>query len=158
MATSKLKFVSTTDMFGTNISLVNRDGTYNQSIVSGFNPSNPLENMDKKVKTGYMFRSPNINPDDWAPTLSSLANCDGKFNIMAELTEKDGQHAITAWIRFAEKSDAALFAWTNVEIWQKWSDELEKENKATARVKKPKLKVGKDGKITVTVTATTLGN
>jgi len=157
MATSKLKFVSTTDMFGTTVSLVTRDGSYEQTIVTGFNPPNPLKNMDNKLKTGYMFRSPNIKIDDWAPTLGLLSNCDGKFNLTAELSEKNENRTVTAWLRFSEQSDAALFAWADVNIWQKWSDDLEKQAKAESKAKPPKLKVGKDGKITVTVTATTLG-
>jgi hypothetical protein len=157
MATSKLKFVSKTDMFGTTISLATRDGSYEQVVVTGFNPADPLKNMDGKVKAGYMFRSPNIRIEDWAPTMGSLSNCEGKFNLTAELSEKNEQKTVTAWLRFAERDDAALFAWANVDIWQKWSDDLEKQAKSESKAKKPKIKIGKDGKITVTVKTTTLG-
>lgn len=160
MAKSKLKFVQTTDMFGTKITLTNTDKTFSEDIVSGFTPANPLKNMSTSVKTGYQFRSPNINLDVWAGTFKSLAGSEGKFNLTAELTEENDKKTVDAWVRFESKEDAALFAWSNVEHWQKWSDALEKEHKAAVKEsKKPKkVKIDKDGKITIRATVTTLGN
>jgi hypothetical protein len=66
--------------------------------------------------------------------------------------------SITALIKFAEQSDAALFGWTNVQVWQKWSIELEAEAALEAKKKPPKVKIGKDGRVTVKVTVSTLGD
>lgn len=159
MAKSKLRFVQENDMFGTTISLTNRSGTYSETLVTGFNPSNPLRNMSKSVKTGYLFRSPNIDVNDWPSTFNALHNCEGKFNLTAEMDEKDGKTCVTAWVRLEEREDAALFAWTNVEVWQKWSDELEAASREEEKSrKKAKVFVDKDGKIKATVSVTTLGD
>lgn len=157
MAAKKLKFTRQTNMFGTTIALSSKDGTYNEIITDGFGPQDPLRNLDTKIKTGYLFRSPKIKKTDWPSTFGSLHNVDGKFNLMAELDDTDENNkTVTALVRFADQSDAALFAWAQVDTWQKWSDALEKEAKADAR-KKPTLKIGKDGKITIKTTVTTLG-
>jgi hypothetical protein len=159
MATSKLKFVRETNMFGTTITLANTSGTYKEILTEGFNPADPLAGLDTKIKTGHLFRSPGIKKDDWAPTFNSLYNCNGKFNLTAELSDTDGKQVVTAWVRFAEPDDAALFAWSSVEIWQKWSDALEDAHKQEAKVgKKTNVFVDKDGKLKATVTVTSLGN
>lgn len=159
MALSKLKFLQTSDMFGTTITLTNHNGSYNETLVSGFNPANPLRNMSRSIKEGYLFRSPNILIENWAPTFGSLHNCEGKFNLTAELSKKNDRQVVTAWIRFAEKSDAAMFAWSNGEIWQKWSDELEAASREEQKTPtKSKIFVDKDGKIKATVSVNTLGD
>jgi hypothetical protein len=157
MANKQLKFTRQTNMFGTTITLSSKDGTYNEIITEGFGPQDPLRNHDTKIKTGYLFRSPGIKQSDWSSTFNSLHNVDGKFNLTAVLDDTDENNKIvTSLVRFADQSDAALFAWSQVSTWQKWSDALEKEAKVDAR-RKPKVKVGKDGKITIKTTVTTLG-
>ena len=158
MATKKLKFTSVSDMFGTTINLQTRDKSYNTVLVEGFNPIDPLKNQDKTVTTGYLFRSPDIRSKDWEDVFLSLSNTASPFNLTAEVSGDDENRKINAWIRFSEKDDAAIFAWTNVDKWQKWSDDLEKEARKEAKKGNlAKIKVGKDGKITAKVTVTTLG-
>lgn len=159
MGKSKLQFKLNTDMFGTVVSLRNRAGTYSEDIASGLS-KNPLQNMKNSLTTGYQFRSPNILNDVWQSTFVSLANVEGPFKLEAELVEEADKKVVNAKITFESKDDAAIFAWSNVEHWQKWSDALENEHKAAVKeAKKPKkLKIDKDGKITIKVTATTLGN
>jgi hypothetical protein len=159
MAAKKLKFASTTNMFGTKINLQTRDKSYDQVLVEGFNPVNPLKNQNKKVTGGYLFRSPNIRNDDWPAVFSSLANAEDQYSLTAELTGEDDKVKIDAWIRFVSQSDAAIFAWTNVDKWQKWSDALEKEERKDAKTRGKPLKatVDKNGNIKVKVKVTTLG-
>ena len=159
MATSKLKFVRETNMFGTTITLATASGSYKETLVEGFSPADPLASIDNKIKTGHLFRSPGIKTEDWASTLNSLYNCNGKFNLTAELSDKDGRQVVTAWVRFAEPDDAALFAWSSVDIWQKWSDALEDAHRQESKAgKKTNVFVDKDGKLKATVTVTSLGD
>lgn len=158
MPSSALRFTSTANMFGTTITLSDRKGSFNEVLVENFNPTDPLKNMSTSVKKGYLFRSPNIRTSDWPSTFSSLSNCDGKFCLKAEMIEQNGNKTVTAWIRFAEKADAALFAWTNVEIWQKWSDELEADSRKKDDKETANIFVDEDGKIKAKVSVTTLGD
>lgn len=144
-------------MFGTNVYLSNKAGTFDEEIAAGL-PQNPFQHMNTKLKAGYQFRSPNIEKNVWADTLPSLYNTEGPFNLDIVLTEDGDKKTVDAKIWFESKEDAALFAWTNVENWQKWGDAAEKEHQESIKAakKKPKLKIDKNGKITVTVTATTI--
>ena len=154
MANQKLKFTAETNVFGTKILLSNRDKSFNQEIANGLD-TNPLANMNTKLKDGYWFRSPNIANDAWTNMLSNLWQLSGEFNLWAVFADE----AVTGYIKIADQSDAALFAWANVETWQKWSNAQEEEdikNTKSAK-KKPKIKVHKDGRITVKATVTTLG-
>lgn len=161
MKSSKLRFVETTDMFGTSIRLASSNGSYDQEIVSGFNPSDPLKNMDKKLSGGFLFRSPNIHESSWPSTIGSLCNTEGRFKLEAELFEKkDGAGSVTAWARFENQDDAAMFAWSQVDVWQKWSDEKEAAFREDLKKvpESAKIEVDKDGKIRATIKVETLGN
>jgi hypothetical protein len=162
MGTKNLKLATERNILGTTIYLKSRDGSYNEVVAANLQAS-PLSNLDKTLtEGGYLFRSPKIKSHEWADMLKSLSNISGKFNITAKLTTDKNDadlKKVSAWIRFAEKDDAAIFAWTNVENWQKWSDTLEAEDQKEAKTRsKPlKAKVTKDGRITVKVTQVTLG-
>lgn len=153
MSSVKLKFNKESNTFGTTVYLSNKLKTINHLVVQDLD-FNPIKNNKSTVKTGSLFRSPDIKVDDLAITLRSLRNISGNFNLSVEYDKKT--EMMTAFIRFADKSDAALFGWSNIEVWQKWSDQKQEEAEKAKKQKPPKLKVGKDGKITVTVVAETL--
>lgn len=155
MASVKLKFTKTTNVFGTAIHLSNRDKSITNLVVENLD-FDPLKNNSTTVKTGPMFRSPNIDIADLAITLKTLANISDKFNLSVELDKKTEK--MTALIQFKENSDAAVFGWSNIEVWQKWSDQKQAEENELKKQKPPKVKVSKDGKsISVTTTVVTLG-
>lgn len=157
MPTKVLKLKSETTSLGVNVTLSSKDGSYNVKLAE-YLDSDPLKNNKSKLKGGYLFRSPKITVDNWADTLKTLHSIDGNFAITAKLEQtKENDPQVTAWARFEDKTDAAMFAWSNVEVWQKWSDALEEEAKAEAK-KANKLTITKDGRITGKVTVTTLGN
>ena len=153
MASVSLKLKSESNMFGTTISVLNRDGSYNKVIVENLD-FNPLKNIKTSLKEGYLFRNPNLTDKTLETTLNSLRNVDGNYSFSIKM-DKD-TNKLYALIRFKEKNDAAVFAWTNVQNWQKWSDVQEDEEKKTAKKKPAKIQIGKDGKITVKVTVETL--
>ena len=155
----KLKLTAQTGTFGTDVHLRNRDGTYDEVVAQHLH-YNPLTNHKFGIKDGYLFRSPKIRLSDWQDMFQGLANTEDKFTITAELinNKKTDTDVVTAWIRFANRDDAAMFAWTNVDKWQKWSDALEVESQAEAKEdNRAKINIGKDGKITATVKVVTLG-
>lgn len=155
MATVNLKLVSKHNVFGTTVAMVSRNKDINQVIVENLD-FDPLKNCKNKLDSGYVFRSPKITNDIWDLTLKSLRNVDGDYAVSIKL-DKDTQD-VNAVIRFKDKTDAAVFAWTNVENWQKWSDAQEVEEDAAAKERKKPLKatVNKDGTVTVKIKVTTL--
>lgn len=155
MASLSLKLKSQTNSLGTTVSMTSRNKEVDQVLIENLD-FDPLKNNKSKLEKGYLFRSPNISNDVWQLTLKSLRNVDGEYSVNVKM-DKDSKN-VDALIRFKEKNDAAIFAWTNVEHWQKWSDDQETEEQAAAKErKKPlKAKVNKDGTVTVKVKVTTL--
>lgn len=155
MASVSLKLKSQTTMFGTSVSLVSRNKDVNHVIANNLD-FDPLKKNKSKVEKGFVFRSPRITDDVWELTLKSLRNVDGDYAVSAKMDKET--RTVDALIKFKDKGDAAVFAWTNVEHWQKWSDVQEEEEIAAAKErKKPlKAKVNKDGTVTVKVKVTTL--
>lgn len=155
MSSVSLKLKGESSMFGTTVSILNKDKSYNKIVVENLD-FNPLKNLKTGLKEGYLFRNPNLTDDVLETTLSSLRNVSGYYSFLIKM-DKD-TNKLYALIRFKEKNDAAVFAWTNVQNWQKWSDDLEEEEKKNSKErKKPlKAKVNKDGTVTVKVTVTTL--
>lgn len=157
MSTKNLGFSAITDMFGTSVQMVSDDGKH-QSIIAERLPSNPMEKMVDMIDGGYMFRSPGISTGDWQPTLESLIGIEGTFSLSATMNA-DKKNSITALISFSDKNDATMFAWTNMDVWQKWSKEKEAEEQARIQdSSKPVAEVDENGNIKVKVTVTTLGD
>lgn len=151
----KLKptLVETSSMFGTTIHLATKDGAYNEMLVENFQ-GKPVESLASRVGDGYLFRAPNIKPEDWEPTFELTSRFGGKFSLSFEVDSETKQ--ITGLMRIAEREDAAMLAWADINIWQKWSESQEKEAKAMAKAKPPKVKIGKDGKVTIKVKVSSL--
>ena len=156
MRTKSLKLKSVTNSLGTTVILESRDHSYSEKLAEHLE-FNPLNNNKTTITGGYFFRSPNIKTEQWSSMLESLERMDGKFSISAKVYTNKSGASVVGYARFENKDDAALFAWTNVSEWQKWSDEQEAEWQETAR-RKPRIKVTKDGRIVGTVTVTTLGD
>lgn len=156
MPSKVLKLKADTSSLGTTITLSTHDGSYNIKLAE-YLENNPLKNNRAKLTTGYLFRSPNIATDQWASMLETLNNIEGNFSITAKVvTDKENNSVVTAWARFEDKSDAAVFAWSNVDHWQKWSDENEEQDKQENKNRKTTVKMGKDGRLRVKATVTTL--
>jgi hypothetical protein len=155
MASLSLKLKSQTGTLGTKVTMTSRNKEIDQVLIENLD-FDPLKKCKAKVDKGYLFRSPNISNDVWQLTLKSLRNVDGEYSVNVKM-DKDSKN-VDALIRFKEKNDAAIFAWTNVEHWQKWSDDQETEEQVAVKErKKPlKAKVNKDGTVTVKVKVTTL--
>ena len=153
MSSISLRLKSDSNIFGTTIRLLNKDKSYNKVIVENLD-FNPLKTLKISLKEGYLFRNPNLTDDILETTLNSLRNVDGEYSFSIKMDKNTNK--LYALIRFKEKNDAAVFAWTNVQNWQKWSDAQEDEEKKNANQKPAKINIGKDGKITVKVTVETL--
>ena len=157
MPSKVLGLKSETTSLGTTVVLSSRDRSYNIKVAE-YLDTDPLKNNKAKLKGGYLFRSPAIETDCWKSMLTMLSSIDGNFSITAKVVvESNKDPVVTAWARFENQSDAAMFAWSNVDKWQKWSDAAEEQDRADAKIKPTKLPVTKDGRITGTVTVTTLG-
>ena len=103
----------------------------------------------------YWFRAPRINISQIEQVLGFLSETDGNFYF--EVWETDGE--FDASIKFATKEDAENLAWTMTETWMKWDTNSEEDWKESRKPKKPlKVKINKDGSLTVNVTVTTLGS
>jgi hypothetical protein len=108
------------------------------------------------LRSGYFFRSPGINPHQWQSVFNTLEQIVGKINIWAEYDTKTEK--TTAYAIVEDKSDAAMWAWATVETFQKWSEPQQTEARAEARKKPQKVKINKDGTVTIRVTTTTLAD
>jgi hypothetical protein len=155
MATRKLQWNQTTNIFGTSVTLRSRDGSYEVQVSEnmGFDP---ISRLDSGLKDGYLFRSPNIESHLFPHVFESLNMISGAVNIWVEQDKKSEK--LTGYAVVQDKMDAGMFAFANVENWQKWSADQETEAKAEAKKKPQKVKINKDGTITVKVTATTLAD
>lgn len=153
MATRKLYWSKETNVFGTAVWLGTKDKSVNQQVAANM-PFDPIKRLQPKLKKGYQFRSPGISFDKFQSVFETLEQISGPINIWAERDEKTEN--ITAYAVVEEKSDAAMFAWAQVETFQKWSDAQQAEAKAEAKRKPQKVRINKDGTIRVRVTQTTL--
>lgn len=151
MASKKLKFHAKTDMFGTNLFVTDLENT--DHAIGKQLEFNPLGSMSKRLAVGYLFRSPKLNIEDLDEIWQTIATLTDKYMVWVVQDEKSKD--FIGYAKFADKHDATMFAFAH-SLFEKWSDEKEKEAKKSARTEKPKLKVNKDGSIQVRVTTTTL--
>lgn len=153
MAFVKLRWMHETSIFGTNVHMHTKDKSLDEQILTNFE-FNPITRLSPRLKTGYFFRSPDIDSSKWQSVFETLNQIVGKINIWAELDTKTKK--VTAYAIVEDKSDAAMWAWAQVETFQKWSVAQQEEARAEAKKKPQKIKVNKDGTVTITVTTTTL--
>jgi hypothetical protein len=155
MATRKLQWNRTTNIFGTTVKLRSRDGSYEIQVAENMD-FDPVARLDSKLKEGYLFRSPQIESNLFPHVFESLNMISGPVNIWIEQDKKSEK--LIGYAVVQDKMDAGMFAFANVEHWQKWSNELEAESRAEAKRKPQKIKINKDGTIKVKVTTTTLSD
>lgn len=149
------KLYSETDFFGTKVYL--QDSDNNRELLAENLTANPLEKMQDSINGGYMFRSPNIPTDAWADSLKSFGTFSSNYSLIFHYDEKSKK--VTPVLRVEDQMDAAMFAWTNVEVWQKWSQEKEDEFIASKSAdNKPTVFVDENGNLKATVTVTTLSD
>lgn len=155
MARKKTKWKIEGDMFGKNLQVVLPDG---ELISVGQNLQyDPISQFDKKLKTGYLFRSPQVDPRELASIWDTLQNFSQPHLIWVEFEKKDDKTELTAFARFDDRGEATMFAFSH-SSFEKWSDEKEKADKLERKRKPNKLRVTKDGRIKGTVTIETLGD
>lgn len=156
MSTKKLKLVTETNMFGTNVWLENRDGSKRWSLGEGVT-YDPSPKLAKKMSGGYLFRSPNTDPELLSGIWDTVEHFTGQVHLTAEYDDKED--SVTTFARIGEKSDATMFAFAH-NTFEKWSDEKESEAKAKAKAKQKALKgtVNDDGTVRVTMEVETLGD
>lgn len=155
MAVKKLKWTTETNIFGTRIVLENADQTYSEVVAENLK-NDPFVKRDSRLRTGYLFRNPATDVSQLASVFETVESFENKFNIWAELDDKT--KTLTTYVRVADASDATMFAFSQVETFQKWSDDLDKQARQEARRRPQKIKVNKDGTVRVRVTATTLAD
>ena len=155
MANEKLNWIKETNMFGTKISLVNKDNSFNEVVVENLD-IDPFTKVNKKLKSGYLFRNPKTDVSHLSSVFETIQHFEGQTNIWAEMDNKS--KTITTYVRIVDNADAAMFAFSQVENFQKWSDDLDNEARKEAKRKPQKVKINKDGTVTVKVTATSLAD
>lgn len=153
MATRKLYWSKTSTMFGTSVIARTKDKSFEVQVAENME-WDPICRLDSDLKVGYLFRSPDLAPGLFQKAFESLNMISGPVNIWAEQDKKTEK--ITGYAIVQEKMDAGMFAFANVEHWQKWSETQQEEARAEAKQKPQKVKINKDGTVTVRVTATTL--
>lgn len=148
MHKNNFTLLATSDMFGTTVFLQD-DATKNIETVStnlGFNPLDMLGDVDN----GYLFRSPDITLDILDYTLKGF---DALIGPLSLVITKDDTGKYEALAEIQNKSDAAMFAWSNLSHWQKWSRKQSEDLEKERETKKPaKATVNPDGSVRVTVT------
>lgn len=154
MAYKKLRWARETNVFGTNVWLHDKNKEFlNEEVVENLE-FDPIKRLSPRLRTGYFFRSPNIPAHKWPSVFETLPQIEGKINIWAEYDTKTEK--TTAYAIVEDKSDAAMWAWAQVENFQKWSTAQQEEARAEAKKKPQKVKINKDGTVTIRVTSTTL--
>lgn len=154
MAQKKLKFSSSTNMFGTTVRLSSKDGSVDELISENLQ-FDPFKNFVSNMKEGFMFRSPNIKISEWPETFRTLSELEGTYSLNASYNQKE--KSTCAIIKISKKDDAAIFAWSNVEVWQKWSQAQEKEENARKN-EKTEIFVDENGNLKAKVTVTSVGD
>lgn len=154
MAYKKLRWARETNVFGTKVWLHDKNKEFlNEEVIENLE-FDPIKRLSPRLRTGYFFRSPNIPTHKWPGVFETLPQIEGKINIWAEYDTKSEK--TTAYAIVEDKSDAAMWAWAQVETFQKWSTAQQEEARAEARKKPQKIKINKDGTVTIRVTSTTL--
>lgn len=149
----KLVWTQETDFFGTKVWLQTKDQSYKELVAENLK-TDPLSKLNTKLKDGYLFRNPRTDVDTLASVFETVESLEGPVNLWAELDDKT--KVVTTYARIQDAGDATMFAFAQVETFQKWSDEKDKEERKEAKRKPQKLKVNKDGTVRVKVTATSL--
>jgi hypothetical protein len=151
MPTIDLNLVANTNSLGTNVFLQSANKKYHECLAENLE-NNPLANLVDSLPSGFVFRSPNIQTEDWEQMLKTLYSLEGTFSIRAILErKKDTPDTVIGYATFENKDDAAIFAWSNVEQWQKWDDAKEAEYQEEKKKQPVKPTINKDGSVTVTV-------
>lgn len=151
----RFRFDRENSMFGTNVHMHLKDGSERAQIAENME-FDPIKRLSPRLRSGYLFRSPDISTHQWQGVFNTLEQIVGKINIWAEYDTKTKK--TTAYAIVEDKSDAAMWAWATVETFQKWSEDKQAEARAEARQKPQKIKVNKDGTVTVKVTSVTLAD
>ena len=157
MAIKTLKLTSKTNMFGTNVTLGTGRGAVTFDVGTNLE-FDPLPKLSKTLDRGYLFRSPNVKPQQLSEIWPTLQDCSGEVAFSATLDDKTKD--VTALVRIEDKYDATNFAFTH-SIFEKWSDEKQAEAEAKALEKERELevlKVNDDGTVRIKVEVTTLGD
>ena len=155
MATVKLVLKSETDMFGTNLELSTKDGLHKFNVGTGIS-YDPVKKLRKRLSTGYLFRSPKLNPESLSEIWETVEGFAGPAQLTVDFDTKTNE--ATAYMRIVEMGDAGMFAYAH-SLFEKWSDTNTAEaKKAKKEAKKPKLTVNDDGTVQVTVEVETLGD
>lgn len=157
MAIKKLKLTSTTDMFGTTVTLGTGRGAKTFNVGTNLE-YDPLTKLSKTLDKGYLFRSPNVKPEKLSDIWPTIQDFDSEVGFSAVLDEKTEQ--VTALVRIADRYEATSFAFAH-NIFEKWSDEKQAEAEAKAAEKEKEaevLQVNEDGTVRIKVEVTTLGD
>lgn len=135
------------NMFGHTYHLVLGDDT----VLVRENLETDWQLKQKNIKKYFWFRAPSISLADLGTTLSFLSELENTYflEVFGESQDK-----LSASLKLSDETDAATLAWTLTTTWMKWSKSEEKELKSR---RPSKVKVGKNGKITVKVQVTSLG-
>jgi hypothetical protein len=155
MAIRQLKLDTVTNMFGTDVKLVNNDKSISFNVGERID-FDPKKKLSKKITTpGYLFRSPKLKPENLSeiwPTVSSFDN-NAQFTANIDTETKE----VTAYMKIVNKSDATIFAFSH-SLFEKWSEEKEvaEIEKKKQKKKKNKLIVNADGTMQVQVEVETL--
>lgn len=155
MARKKAKWEVVGDMFGTDVNVLVPDDV--RITVGHGLASNPIKAMDTKLKGGYLFRNPKAKPEDISDIWATLGHFSGPHRVWVEWERKEDKVELTAFVRIEDKGEATMFAFSH-SSFEKWGDDKEREDAKARKRKPPKIRVGKDGRITARVTVETLGD
>jgi hypothetical protein len=146
----KQKFKFESNMFGTEVSLLTKQGPV--LLATGLD-RDWSSNQTALAKDYYWFRSPKISVQDLSQTVQGLVTVQGMFDLEVWM---NSQQQMDASLKIVDSEDAAEWAWTWTNIWQKWDNALEEEWAQNQNQKPPTVKINDDGSATVNVTVDSL--
>lgn len=149
-----LKLRSENTLYGYNISLVDHDDQL-QGMIATKLDHDPLASMTGDLDQGYWFRAPEVTLDQLGDALDSLEYVNTVHNLTVKRVVQTG--CFTAYARFQDRSDAAMFAFNQLEVFQKWSNAQQQELEQAMSSRSLEVEFDSDG-ITrnVTITVETL--
>jgi hypothetical protein len=118
----QLDLVSEKTLYGYNVFMVD-SGNLESTLIAESLSHDPVAALTKNLSNGYWFRAPNITHYQLSCALDSLEYVQTEHDLT--VYQQNGSLVVHA--RFCDRSDAAMFAFNQLEVFQKWSGAQQQE-------------------------------
>ena len=136
----QLDLVSEKTLYGYNVFMVDSDNLESTLVAESLS-HDPVATLTNNLSTGYWFRAPTITHYQLSCALDSLEYVQTEH----DLTVYQQNGSLEAHARFCDRSDAAMFAFNQLEVFQKWSGAQQQEFDQQQRDIAQPIEVDEDG-------------